>query len=119
MQCEQVKFRRKKKIKINICHSVVAVGTTGDGGRGGTVPLTQQMKNGSNPSPFDVLCFPDSKQPPIYCWVDRVFKSSDSKARVRAHDPPTTYCLITEWFQPLDHGTSLQKEPKDPIASAL
>ena len=32
VQSEQVKFRRKKKVKINVCHSVVAVGTMGDGG---------------------------------------------------------------------------------------
>ena len=32
VQSEQEKFRRKKKVKINVCHSVVAVGTMGDGG---------------------------------------------------------------------------------------
>ena len=42
MQCEQVKFRSEKKVKINVCHSVVAVGTVevcvcvcAGGGRGG------------------------------------------------------------------------------------
>ena len=27
VQCEQVKFRSKQKVKIKVCHSVVAVGT--------------------------------------------------------------------------------------------
>ena len=27
VQCEQVKFRSKKKVKIKVCHGVVAVGT--------------------------------------------------------------------------------------------
>ena len=29
------------------------------------------MENGTNLSPFPVLCFPDAKQVPIYSWVDR------------------------------------------------
>ena len=33
--CEQVKFRLKKKVKIKVSHSVVAVGTVGGGGGGG------------------------------------------------------------------------------------
>ena len=32
--CEQVKFRLKKKVKIKVSHSVVAVGTVGGGGVG-------------------------------------------------------------------------------------
>ena len=31
VQCEQVKFRSKKKVKIKVSHSVVAVGTVGVG----------------------------------------------------------------------------------------
>ena len=31
MQCEQVKFRPKKKVKIKVSHSAVAVGTVGGG----------------------------------------------------------------------------------------
>ena len=42
-QCEQVKFIPKKKVKIKVSHSVVAIGTVGEvgwcgegaGGRGG------------------------------------------------------------------------------------
>ena len=29
VQCEQVKFRPKKKVKIKVSHSVVAIGTVG------------------------------------------------------------------------------------------
>ena len=32
--CEQVKFRPKKKVKIKVTHSVVAVGTVWGRGRG-------------------------------------------------------------------------------------
>ena len=35
VQCEQVKFRPKTKVKIKISHSVVAVGTVFFGGGGG------------------------------------------------------------------------------------
>ena len=31
VQCEQVKFRPKKKVKIKVSHSAVAVGTVGGG----------------------------------------------------------------------------------------
>ena len=31
VQCEQIKFRPNKKVKIKISHSVVAVGTVGVG----------------------------------------------------------------------------------------
>ena len=34
VQCEQIKFRPKKNVKMMISHSVVAVGTVA-GGRGG------------------------------------------------------------------------------------
>ena len=51
MQCEQVKFRSKKKVKINVRHSVVAVGTVevcvcvpGGGGRGVTVLRRSKWK---------------------------------------------------------------------------
>ena len=33
VQCEQVKFRPKKKVKIQVSHSVVAVGIVGEGGK--------------------------------------------------------------------------------------
>ena len=32
VQCEQVKARPKKKVEIKVSHSVVPVGTVGDGG---------------------------------------------------------------------------------------
>ena len=32
VQCEQIKFRPKKKVKIQVSHSVVAVGTEVGGG---------------------------------------------------------------------------------------
>ena len=67
VQCEQVKFRPKKNVKIKVCHNVVAVGTVGRGG--GTVPC------GAHLSSFAVLWFPDSKQVPIYCWADREFST--------------------------------------------
>ena len=34
VQCKQVKFRLKKTVKIEISHSVVAVGGSGGGGGG-------------------------------------------------------------------------------------
>ena len=36
-ECEQVKFRPKKKVKIKVSHSVVAVGTVLGGGGGKAV----------------------------------------------------------------------------------
>ena len=38
--------------------------------------------------------FPDSKKVPIYSWVEKVFRSSDSEARARTHDLPATFCTI-------------------------
>ena len=46
VQCDQVKFRPKKMVKIKVCHSVMAVGTVGKGvGRG-------QMESGALSSPL-------------------------------------------------------------------
>ena len=33
------------------------------------------MESGAHPYPFARLCFPDSKQVPIYCWVEKEFSS--------------------------------------------
>ena len=35
MQCEQIKFRPKKNVKMKVSHSVVAVGIVAGGGGGG------------------------------------------------------------------------------------
>ena len=35
VQCEQLKFRPKKNVKMEVSHSVVAVGIVAGGGRGG------------------------------------------------------------------------------------
>ena len=59
------------------------------------------MKGGAHPSAFAVLSFPYSKKVTNYCWVDRVFQSSDrdSKTRERSHDLPATFCSKTERLQ--------------------
>ena len=35
VQCEQIKFRPKKNVKMKVSHSVVAVGIVAGGGGGG------------------------------------------------------------------------------------
>ena len=45
--------------------------------------LARHIEGTAHPSPLAALCFPDSKQVPIYCWVAREsFELSDSQARV-------------------------------------
>ena len=60
--------------KINVLHSLVAVGDEEQGGgreEGGEWSWIQHMKGRTHPSLFDALSFLDSKQVPIYCWFDR------------------------------------------------
>ena len=64
VQCEQVKFRLEKKVEIKVSHNVVTVGTVGAGRH-----RIFGVASGAYPSPFAVLCFPDSKQVPIYFWA--------------------------------------------------
>ena len=43
--------------------------------------LEQHVEGRSHLSPFAAVSFPDPRKVPIYCWVYRVFQSSDGKAR--------------------------------------
>ena len=60
--------------------------------RGCKTTITEQQQH----KKIYALSFSDSKQVPIYCYVDREsFQSSDGKARVRTQDRLATSCSIT------------------------
>ena len=64
------------------------------------------MKGGVHLSPFAALFFPAGKVL-IYCWVDRVFQSSDGKARVVSRaDSSYQFRNITTRYK---RGGSIQK----------
>ena len=60
-------------VKLMVSHSLVAIG-------GVLVRGTADERWG--PSLSAALSFPNSKQVPIYCWIDRVFLLLEGKARV-------------------------------------
>ena len=43
VQCEQLKFRPKKNVKMKVSHSVVAVGIVAGGGGGNSCHVTHDM----------------------------------------------------------------------------
>ena len=43
MQCEQIKFRPKKNVKMKVSHSVVAVGIVAGGGGGWGIHVMSNM----------------------------------------------------------------------------
>ena len=61
--------------KVKVSHSLVAVGPVG-------FRRAHHMKGRAHLSPFPDLSFPDSKEVPIYCYVDGVFQALDGEAWV-------------------------------------
>ena len=51
-----------------------------------TVSWAQQMKERDHPFPYAALSLSDSKKVPIYCWVDRIFESTDGETGVESDD---------------------------------
>ena len=69
-------------------YSIIAIGAVGDS-CGPTVTLAQLRKGGTYPIPFAALSFPDSKNAPIYFWVDRVLRRRMARPE-REFDLPAT-----------------------------